>query len=335
MPRRTFHRPTAHHDFGPDVATTGQNNTHSFTAVGAATSYEWRQTERIVSTIEGAETGLARVTAVTSPGYNVIANDVKAAGNSSFHLAHAEAKPQLLTLNRIFLLTAASKLEFQSRLGWAAPDQVARAQISLDDGKSWQDIWTQAGAGNSGEGSFSRHSLSLGAHAGNEMRVRFVYDFTSGRFFTILIPAWGFLDDIIVTDAEELANQAITAVQTGTSLNVAPASPGSFALQVRAKVSNRFLNWGPIRLISAREGTPTPPVVTITAIQALPNNQVQLDFELTAGTAAGFTLETSPALPGTWSADNAASIQTVSPNKFSVVRPDGGAAQRFYRMRVN
>ncbi|MBI4324001.1 MAG: hypothetical protein HY674_01930, partial [Chloroflexi bacterium] len=127
----------------------------------------------------------------------------------------------------------------------------------------------------------------------------------------------------------------ITAVQTGTSFDFDPTSPGSFALQVRAKVSNRFLNWGPLRLISAQEGTPAPPVVIITAIQALPGNQVQLDFELTAGTAVGFTLETTPALPGTWSADNDANIQTVSPNKFRVVRPDGGAAQRFYRVRVN
>ncbi len=321
---------------GPDVAITGQNNSYSFTAVGAATGYEWRQTERIVSTVEGAENGLARITAVTSPGYTVIVNDVKASGTKSFHLTHTNAEPQYLTLNRIFLLGQTSKLEFQSRLGWAAPDQVARAQVSLDDGKSWQDIWTQAGTDNSGEGAFHGRSVSLAAHAGKEVRVRFVYDFTFGQFFNQTDSGVGlYLDDIIITDAEELVNQAITAVQTGTSFNFAPASQGSFALQVRAKVSNRLLNWGPIRLISAQEGTPTPPAVTITAIQVLPGNQVQLDFELTAGTAAGFTLETAPALPGTWSADNAASIQTVSPNKFRVVRPNGDAAQHFYRLRVN
>src|SRR5256885_15031608 len=74
---------------GPNPAGINQSNTYTFTPVGAATRYQWEQTQITSFTaVEDAENGLANVTAATSPGYSVIDSSVKLAGNNSFHLAH-------------------------------------------------------------------------------------------------------------------------------------------------------------------------------------------------------------------------------------------------------
>ena len=324
---------------GPDPAAINQDNSYSFTAVGAATAYQWEQTRRVpLNLIDGAENGLANVTAETSPEYEVVSADAKASGKSSFHLAHVRPPAdQFLRLNRTVRVLVDTELEFQTRLGWATSNQVARAQISSDDGRSWQDVWSQAGTGDRGETTFSRQQIPLGTFAGTAILIRFVYDEIGGAYFRDADPGVGFyIDNISVKNAEELADQAVADVPGGTTFHFIPTTAGDYSLRVRPKVSDRFLSYGPARLVAAQVGAPVPATFKINDTQLLSGDQIQIHFEILTGTAGSFSLESAPSPVGPWTVELSASIQTVqSPTKFQAVTATGGVEQRYYRISEN
>ena len=98
---------------------------------------------------------------------------MKASGSQAFHLAHpSPPRDQYFAIERSLLLSATSVLRFASRLGWSASDQEAVAQISLDDGQTWVDVYAQTGDGTSGEAAFTERAVSLGAYAGRVVKVR-------------------------------------------------------------------------------------------------------------------------------------------------------------------
>src|SRR5207244_1134617 len=95
----------------------------------------------------GAENGLTDFTTDTSSGYDVVVSSPRASGAFAFHLAHLDpAADQKLTLMRVLLPGANGQMQFKSRLGVASSTQVAKVQLSVDQGNSWQDVYTQPGA---------------------------------------------------------------------------------------------------------------------------------------------------------------------------------------------
>ena len=321
---------------GPTLVSAAQAHAFTFSTVGAATSYQWQQYRRLAFTaVEGAENGLTtNVTATVSPGYAVVTNDVKNSGLYSFHLAHPTNAlvPQVLTLNRLLRPSATSQVIFSSRLAYAATGEVARCQISLTAGSSWQDVWTQAGTDSSGESTFTQRAVSLAAYTGQQIMVRFVYDYVGGGYYPLSMDLnyYGlYLDDISVSNAEELIEPVVTDIPTGTAFSFNPASTGDYALRVRAKVSNRVLDFGPAKLVSA-----SPVLVTKTQLNGVP--QTLLDFTLTSGPAGTFQLLSAPAVTGPWTVDSSARFQTLTNNLYyRVVTPAGGAGQRYYRIQMS
>ncbi len=319
---------------GPDWITSGQARAFSFSPVGAATSYQWQQYHRLAFTaVEGAENGLTtNVTAMVSPGYAVVTNDVKNSGNFSFHLAHVNPPVgEILALNRLLLPSATSQLIFSSRLGYAGTGEVARCQISLSGGSSWQDVWTQAGTGGSGESTFTQRIVSLAGYAGQQVMVRFVYDFAGGDYYPFATDGFYYglyLDDISVSNAEELVEPVVTDIPTGTAFNFTPASTNNYLLRVRAKVSNRILNYGPAQLVSSSP-------IQITGVQYLSGPQVQIDFTLASGSAGTFQLLSAPAVTGPWTTDPSAVRQALNPNsQFRFTTATGATSHRFYRVEM-
>ncbi|PYI80428.1 MAG: hypothetical protein DME26_21655 [Verrucomicrobia bacterium] len=298
------------------------------------------QTQLIPYTlIEGAETGLANVTTNTTPGYAVIQTTVKASGAAAFRLAHPSPPgPQLLTLNRAILVSANSQLLFKSRLGLAASDEVARVQVSLDQGKSWQDIYSQAGTGTSGEGSFVSRNLSLSSFAGRVIQIRFNYDFSTGSFFSPNnsgAVGW-YIDDISVSNAEEAINPVVTDVTAGTSFSFTPATTNRYALQVRAKVyGSYFLDWGPIKYVTPT--TDVPPTIGLTLPKLNGGNQFQVDFNVANyRTGMIFQLERTLSLSSGWMTVGNATLQTIVPNsKFRFTAPTTGGSKESYRVTSN
>lgn len=321
---------------GPNPASVNQSNLYTFTAVGAATAYQWEQTRRSPYTaVEGAESGLANVTVVSSPGYSVLASDVHASGSYSFHLTQPDAADQFLTLNAVIQPSANSQLTFAKRLGYASTAQIARAQVSTNGGATWQEVWSKPGTGGSGEANFTRITNSLSSYAGQTLKVRFVYDFIGGSYYFQTSTGFGFyLDDIAVSNADQLVNQITNGVQAGTAFLFNPTNTGDYLLRVRAQIGSRTLNWGPAVRVTA----PTaPPSLQFVGNPVLSGNQIQLDFNV-ANYRTGMTFElwkaSDPA--GSWTLDNSVSFQTLIPNsKFRATTSTGGSSKGYYRVRGN
>lgn len=150
-----------------------------------------------------AETGSGAVIHRTDPSYPLIQSDVFAEGGRAYHLAHPEATSNSFEIDQTIAVGTNTKQFFQSRLGWAASAQRAKVRLSTNGGATWPvDLYSQAGTGGSGEGSFSLRQIDLSPYANQNVRFRFLYDFSFGNYFSQTSPGVGwYVDDIQVADA--------------------------------------------------------------------------------------------------------------------------------------
>lgn len=320
---------------GPVPAYQNQNNDYTFVPVGAATAYQWQQALLFAYTsVEGAENGHTNVTIVSSPGYTVRVSDVKASGTYSYHLAQPYLSAQYLMLNPILRPNTNSQLTFAKRLGFATTSQVARAQVSTNAGSTWVDVWSQAGTNGSGETAFARVTNSLAGFAGQVAQVRFVYDNTSDSGYTNTSSGVGlYLDDMAVSNAEQLTNIVTSDVSSGTAFGFAPTVLTNYLLRVRAQINSRTLNWGPPLRLNV---VPPPPSIQFTNPPVLLSSaQLQLDFNVANYRSnMTFQLWKAPTPADTWTQDTAATLQTLVPsNRYRFITPTGSASKSFYRVR--
>jgi len=299
------------------------------------TGYQWRVSQRVSGSLfDGAENGLTNFTASTSPGYNVITNHPAAAGHWAFYLMHPVPTPQILELKELLFPATDTLLSFESRLGAATTSEVARVQVSVDSGGTWEDIYTEPGAGTSsqGETSFFLRTASLSGCAGQATLLRFNYDITLGssyEFYDTVDPnAVGWvIDNILLTNTEQLVN--ITTNATATNIFVFdPPQTGNYNLEAQAVIFGGFpIGWGP-----ADEVTATPlimlgsPVVT--------SNRLRLDFTLLSGSAGSFTLLEAGQFGGTWTTNTTATLTTNVAGRsyrFTAAVPP---VRQFYRIRA-
>ncbi len=323
---------------GPAQPAVGQPNLYSFSAVPDATAHQGRISRRTAfSAIEGAENNLQFFTAQTSAGYNPVSSSIKATGARSFHLAHPVfSTTQTLTSTRVLLPSANAEVRFASRLGWATPNQIARFQISENEGQSWITVHSQAGTGDAGDTAFTTRTASLAAFAGRSLRYRLAYEHTGSTFFPQTDDGIGwYVDDITFTHTEELTSPQTVMIPSGNSFNFVPAQTGDFAIDARAQVYGEFfLDWGPALRVSATNAPP-PPVIHLDSAPALAANRFQFDFTVT-GYRAGlvFDLWKSSGPGGPWAVDPAATFQTLTPSsRFRVSSPIDGPRQ-FYRVSI-
>lgn len=326
---------------GADQPAVGISNSYTFNAVTNATGYQWRQAQSAAfSAVEGAENGLAYFTTNTAPDYNVIISSPKASGNFAFHLAHPEPpEDQVLTYTRVLLPGASGQMQFKSRLGYAGSAQVAKAQISVDQGASWQDAFSQAGSDGPGEATFSTKTVSLAALAGKSILVRFAYQIGIGSYFnqtsTSPLVGWA-IDDITFSDVEEVTNLVVTDIPSGASFAFVPAQVTNYVLNVRAQLYNEFyLEWGPVKRVTSANVV-IAPVVSV-ATPAVSGTQLLIEFNVAnAVPNLVFQLLTSSDLSGVWSTDSTATLQTVTPNtRFRFSTPLNAGPLRFYRVQAN
>ncbi|HZR18899.1 MAG TPA: CAP domain-containing protein [Verrucomicrobiae bacterium] len=324
---------------GPTPATLNQPNTYTFTAVPGATGYQWLQAGLAAyGLVEGAENGLANVTAVTTPGYSVINSDFQASGSSSFNLAHLQPTAQTLSLNANLLVRTNSQLTFAEMLGYAANNEVAQAQISTDGGQTWQTLWSEAGNDGSSpvDSSFLNQNISLGSYAGQVVQVRFTYLFLSGTYFQPQsgLPVGFFVDNIAVSNAEQVTGAVTNTVSSGSSFAFTPTLATNYLLQVRPQLGSRILAWGPPFRLSVSDSTPAP-VINVISAPVLSGGQVQIDFAVTSY-RSGMSLQLlrSSDLGGSWTQDTSASLQTIVPNsQFRFTTSTAGAQHLFFKVR--
>ena len=246
---------------GPDDASVGQPTGYTFVPVPKATGYELRRGPYSALTdVDGAENGLAQFTADVSSGYNVVVGSPVASGQAAFHLAHAAPVTQTLTYNRLLLPGADAQLRFESRLGWATPQQLAVVEVQVDGTSTWNEVYSQAGTDSAGELGFNTRTVSLAPYADHPLHVRFSYVLLSGSYFPQTTTGVGwYIDDVGFDNTEELTSVAITTLPNAeiTQLNAesfefTPSAAGDYALEVRPQFYGAyFLGMGPVKRVVA------------------------------------------------------------------------------------
>jgi hypothetical protein len=151
-----------------------------------------------------------------------------------FNLEHygSDYVPQLLQLNEVLVPATNTILSFQSELGFATSDEVARVQVSADNGANWTDLFTQPGNGGY-ESSFAPHSVSLANYAGVTVLLRFNFDFQGGSFYNSGFPLGWYFTDVLITNTLALINQVtnnstVTSLVSGNLADSASNGPGNF-----------------------------------------------------------------------------------------------------------
>jgi hypothetical protein len=197
---------------GPIQAPT--NATTLYSAVAPAdpnvTSYNFQTAQLVPASLtDDANNGLTNFIATVGTDYSVITSWPFGNGNC-FNLEHyaADSYPQLLQFAETLIPATNASLSFESGLGYATPDEVARVQVSADGGLNWTDLFAQPG-NDSPDGSFTTESLSLSNYAGMTILLRFNFDFQGGSYYNSGYPIGWFFTDIVLTNVQALANQTV------------------------------------------------------------------------------------------------------------------------------
>lgn len=216
----------------------------------------------------------------------------------SFHLAQGSAEDAWLELDRNLIPHTGSVLQFKSRLRAASSSQSGRVLVSLDGGFSWPlAIFNQTGNSSApaGEAEFRDVApISLDRFAGQSIRLRFVFGRTAdGASYQGVSDQYGwFVDDIAVSNAEEMREAQVASNIVGSSVVFNPTKAGDYAIQLQPVGSDQVpMEWGPVKSVFVTSGNGNSPP-SITAIEP------KTIYEDSATPAIQFTigdLETAPA----------------------------------------
>ncbi len=252
---------------GTSAPTTGNANRYTIAMPAFADSFQWRelQTNPNGTLVWNAEeTNLRGEIDGTSASYPLRVTSPTASGTGAYHLAHPETTPQSFTLPDTFLIppTGEGTLSFDSKLGHASTTQVARAEISANDGGHWTTVYEQRGTGSNSspaDASFQNRSVSLSAFAGQAIRVRFSYTHESGNFFPQTDPNVGgwLIDNIrLAAGPMSVIAASTSAPITSGSFTFMPASAGIKMLQARSLFFGHYgMDWGPVKTVVAQTGS--------------------------------------------------------------------------------
>jgi hypothetical protein len=200
------------------------------------TSYNFLTAQLVSGNLTAnAGNGLTNFSLTPPPNYSVVTTEPSGTGNC-FNLEHAgtNSSPQFFQLNEVLVPATNTIVGFQSELGYATSDEVARVQVSADSGANWNDLYTQPGTG-SPESSFTPHTLSLSNYAGATILLRFNFDFEGGSFYNSGFPIGWFFTGIVITNAQALVNQAtnnssVTNIVSGNLADSANNGLGNFTI---------------------------------------------------------------------------------------------------------
>ena len=245
----------------------GTANPYTVVKPSFAAGFEWRtlQLTPITRTFTG-ESGLEDLLATTTPGYDVVQSATVASGSRAYRLTHVEPRgDEVLRLPGSYLINGDnSSLTFRSRLGIATATETARVQLSIDEGMTWIDVFSQTGTSATNtnmpaptEAAFVMRTVPLGAYAGRTLAVRFVF---SAGFGITFVPqpantvGW-FLDDVTLANVQAVTANPATRVTNGSSFTFSPPSPGPTVLQARGLMFSAYpMEWGAITHVNAVGG---------------------------------------------------------------------------------
>lgn len=163
--------------------------------------------------VENADNGSGNIIDRTHASYPLIQSSVVAQGTHAFHLAHPTTASNWFEIDRDLPIGADTRLFFMSRLNWATQTQVAKVQLSTDQGGSWPiTAFSQAGDVNNpqGDSGFIFRQIDLSAFAGQTVRIRFFYEYAGGSRYPQASTDVGWvIDDIRIASAFETTAYSI------------------------------------------------------------------------------------------------------------------------------
>lgn len=182
---------------------------------------------------EGGETSTAsRVIDGTAASYDLRQTTLKRSGSQAFHLTFPtfDDDNEFFTIDRNLFVSAGAKLNFYQRFRFVGANCRLRAEISTDGGLSWNEVWGRNGNGdNSSTGwdsSWNAVQADLSAYVGKVIRIRFNFTQAGLVFLSTNTNNGVFVDDISVTNTEELLTSVttvLTPTQTNFTLNATTA----------------------------------------------------------------------------------------------------------------
>ncbi len=169
-------------------------------------------------------------------------------GRVAWHLAHPQAEFQWIQLSPRYLPGSGASLTFQSRLAAANERQVARVQVSTDDGGTWTDVWNKTGG--TAATAFAPVTVPLTAYAGHLVRIRFAYSMGGDYWVnsTGNTSGW-FIDDVAfsgVSQLSEIASGQQPVDGPTVRLLWTPLTVGSYVVAARPEISGRAWPWAPV-----------------------------------------------------------------------------------------
>lgn len=239
---------------GTLTPTVGIENSYTLSSVIGATEYEVVLQSRSPAPMD-SPSNLSRMIDGSSPSYSAYQTAVRRSAPGAYQLAHTAIGTEWLEYTTTFVVQSEAILRFRSRLRAATADQVARVQVAADGSPVWNTVYSQAGSGWPGEGSFSLKELDLSAYEGQEVRLRFAYVFASGSFFNQTGADFGwFIDDIEFVNIRAIETLDTVTLDPGDSILFEPAAEGDFWLQARPWNFETPWPMGPALMVTAVEG---------------------------------------------------------------------------------
>jgi uncharacterized protein YkwD len=241
---------------GPDRAWVNQPNIYSVSAIPAATSYQWRLSQRVAfNPTDTAAGGMPDFSINTTPGYEVLTNGPLWIGHPLVHLQHPQpaalgALPadQTLLCTQLLLAGTNSQLRFGSWVGYGTTNQLAEVQVSLDQGMSWTNVFQRAGNGTNAPADgavLNLHpiTVSLASFAGHSFQIRFNYHCNLGDYFMVSdFDGWYF--DSVVFSGLQAVTVPVTAISATTNFNVVPPATGDYLVEACGLVGGAWpLAW--------------------------------------------------------------------------------------------
>ena len=253
----------------------------SVQAMPRATAHEVNlfRSGSILSPLTAANSG-SNWTVNTTGGYTPI-------GATEFLLQHSQPRAQTLTLNKYLHVAPGASIAFDSRLGLATTDELAKVQISLDGGGSWQDIFSQTG--NNQSNGTVRQTIGLNAFAGRVVRMRFAFLLSGGSFYSGgTNVGWSFTNIALDNISELTLDNWATLSPGNLSQSLVASSPGSYLLAARTQYQGTYfgdLGLGVGLQVSASATDVTPPAVP-QALTAMPASASRIELTWNASSDA-------------------------------------------------
>ena len=275
--------------FDPDVVTPGAPLTTASAPATANTTVAFTGSVAAMPGATGYELDLYRsilLPAALTPGNSSASWVQSASGYSAieateFHLYHATFDSQHLTLGKALYVRPNANLSFERRFNFATASEVARVQVSLDGGVSWQDVHAEAGT--NAAVPYATVNLNLSAFTGRTIRLRFSFTAT-GSAYQCATCGWYFRNLVFNSVSELSLTSHSTLPSTSLNTSLVAADTGNYILLARTEYQGSYFgDWGPGLAFTVTQQPLTAP----TAVSASVTGYATLTVKFTAPSSTG------------------------------------------------